>query len=956
MHTTYEKLYINALKQCVIDQTLEFFGSMRTAFERQEQYEDYIRATIYWARLKLLISQYSDVETELSRIGYEPWFRDVNPFIQARLMLIKAKTYYSLGKFREAYEETDNALKKAPPMSDSEIKKKDEDFFFCRAYMVKAKINWRLRDVYRAKLYMALSWIYYSKGRKLEGHYLPARLLCHYGQIHLHEGEVEQAYRFFKESKKAYNRLGYKRHFYLPETLSLYASCKLEWKEFENAKKAIHTADRQLDVEFPGMMNRNRAHLRNLYARTCIGAAEHTTDEEEASNNLYEAIQYLFEEIRIRKSLFDNKEHFTLARIYNDLSKICRKLGAFKKAIEEAECALRMNVPKYNRNLSDESLIDLVSEASSTHHLLVSFQRMAEAYWHRYLATEKDAHKLEGLEEAWHYIRVCQEVINKIRERYHANESKIIVGTYARKIFELGMEILLERQEKAGRNAKAQQKVRNDIFRLFCNSKSFILLQSLHPYSISSISGKSDRSGNYSPSDLRQLMEDINTSFESSFNKEIINERLIKEVLTASEEDVKYIRKEPTEQRKLELKDIYKALSQEVENGDIISYFLGKRGVYVMVIQGKGGLQFKRLLRGEKAIGELKNDIKELAALFNNFEEKDIKGTFEEFEWALVKDITQNPNWKLIHYSTLFYRKLFRECSLSKEIKRLYIIPDEDLFHLPFGYFSRPLKGNETSYSSLPYLALDYKISYHISTALLFENHERNKKKDKRARMLLTDEDSLQLLSIAGKAMSKGKLLGQYNAPNIIAVRSIDKILQINSNVGRLSQMSGEELKSEFVKYAKELKIFHFFGHSHRQGDELCLLLESHVGDSDKNVLMTQAEIQNLDLRNSRLILINACKGGYGRTGNGEAPVSLFQAFLKAGAVNIYYSLFRINQRVAREFTVSFIQALKNRNSNFIDALSETQRAHIREGGVNSHPVIWASPSFIGNQMEKLHQ
>lgn len=955
MHTnsSYEETYIQSLRLCTIQETMEGFDRERKAFFGLGNYEEYVKATIYWARLKLLFSDYESVHREVKSTPEQSWYKDIDAFTQARLKLIETKVYYALGEFQVAYEGAREALGIASMVvPEDKIPERDEDYFFCRAYLVKAKINWRRRDIYRAKLFMALSWIYYNKCRKVNGHYLPARLLCHYGQIYLKEDKANRAREYFLKSREFYERGGYQRHFYLPETLSLLGECSIKEKRYDEAEADVEEALKLLERHFKEVMNRNRAHLLHLLAKIRIGKAEQErssiTEKERLAQSATEPLK---DELRIRDALFGGKERATTARIHNALSKAHRLKGEYEMAVTEAKKALTKNIPAFSGRIEAYAPDRLADIAGSPYHILVSLKRMAEVYWERY-KSEKGPDRHSALESAWDHLRHCQTMINVIREKYYAHESKANVGAYARVIFELGMEILLERKARAAEQKKPLDSIHDDIFELFRNSKSFLLLQALHPYSISSISGRQDKTGEYSPESLRNLMAAINDCFSSGFEQQGLDEELIKEVIYASEKDIREdIKKEiqsesePGARTKPHLEDIYKALRKETEPGDIISYFLGQNGLYAMVIQGSRRLQFEKLLSGAREIERLKQDARDLAALFDQFVPGEVCNDFSRFSWK-AQDLTKDPNWRLVDYSQRLYRILFSK--LQIKASRLYIIPDEHLFNIPFGFLTRPLPKNQhvTKFSDLPYLALQYRISYHISTSLLYENHEREGREENRE----TGPGNYILYNIAGKSLKNGVLTGENNSQNLVAIRKAAQILGIRGNNPK--KTPGASLKDGLKKKAEYLLFLHFFGHSHDGGEPSLLIEEDKIKGT--KVIMTQAEIQHLNLRNSNLILINACRGGAGKTANGEAPVSIFKAFLKAGARNIYYSLFRIDQKAAKDFTCKFLTELTE-GKNFIDALSTAQRDFIRRGDEKSHPTMWASPSFIGNQMQELY-
>ncbi|MCG8331664.1 MAG: CHAT domain-containing protein [Chitinophagales bacterium] len=957
MHTTYEKIYIKSLQQCQIPPALSYFDHEQKSYLAQQDYDQHVKAIIYWARLKLLISEYDAVKNVLEHIFECDWFKlKVKPFTQARLKLIHGKLFYALGKYNAAHDKTQEALQQAQNnVTEEEIPFVEEDYFFCRAYMVNAKINWQLKDVYRAKLFMALSWAYYDKCNKIEGHYLPARLQCHYGQIYLQEENTEKALGFFENSEKRYKAEGYQKYFYRPETLSLFGECAIKKKEFQKAKKYILEGLSFLSDYFDKTMIRSHAHLKHLLAEVYVGLAEESNSDEQRLTYLKEASKYLRDEQSIREQLFANKEHATSARIHNFLSKVYCLKQKYDEALQEADKAIARNITEYKGSIDSYSFEEIIDQAGSAHRILVSLQRKTEVYWHRYKNRPND----NDLQLAWENIDICQQLINAIRGKFYAHDSKVNVWTYAREIFELGMEILLERKRRKAWSALMDKKLHDDIFVLFRNSKSFLLLQALHPYSMSSISGKQNKKGRYTPENLRKLMAQVNNCFTSNFQNKTFKETFILNVLESSKKDIEEEKITPSGFEQVNLQAVYNALNKEIEPGDIISYFLGDKGLYVMVIQGGNrNLQFEQLLLGKKAINELRSQIKKLAKLFNQFDRDDVKNEFPRTPTiAIGKELLQDPNICLLSYSQALYRLLWSKIKLSQGVSRLYIIPDEELFNVPFGFLTRPMKPFEyaSSFSELPYLALDYKISYHISTSLLYENHERKYIVEEESQPLSYEMSPtpFQLFSIAGKLFNKDVLIGNHTSHNLRAVLKIAQSLNVD-NYNDPQKGTGNDIKEQLKQVAPYLDFFHFFGHSHSDiNAESSLQIEEDISAPDNNILITQAEIQHLDLKNSRLVLINACKGGDGATGNGEAPVSIFQAFLKAGARNIYYSLFTIDQSAARSFSTLFVDALMDGKS-FIDAMHQTQIKLIKSGTKKSHPTIWASPSFIGNQMQVL--
>lgn len=945
MFDKYERKYVDALKQSKMSEGLSFFESERNSYLKKENFENYLIASVYFNRLQLLLSRYNVVKNDIKRIRNLEWYSTINPFLKARLLLIKAKLNYSNGNYRKAEQYTWQALKKVEKYSNTKkLLPFDSDYFFCRVHMVFAKIEWRRRDTYRAKLYMALSWHYYYKGPRFQDHYLPARLQCHFGQIYSQEGDIKKAEAFFDQSEELYRKNGYKEEFYLSETLSLKALCELSKKNHEQAKAHIDSALAFLGNVAPESMHRFRASLFQIMGKLYIAKFDdETTSSSQKRNYLDLASKYLTKDLKLRKQLFKNKKHNTIARIQNQISYIHTKNKEYDLAILEAKKALGANNAKINDFNDLDELNKVLNKVGSLFYYLESMKRISEAYLGKYKDGSYD-NKASDLRAAWRYVDKCQKIVNAIRKRYYGHESKVNVGSYGREVFELAMEVLMEKKHIGKGDTKG---LNNTIFEVFKNSKSYVLHQTLHPFSVPSLIAKAPQSKKTSPEFLRRLMNKIEICFSSGFKQPKINATLIQYFLGfESKEDKLNSLNHPT------LTDVRSELNRDGEPGAIVSYFLGKKGLYAIIINGKIGFDFQCLIFGAEKIRTLKQEIHELVALFDTFPRKLVNK-------PIIDSITGDPiqkNLELLNYSQSLYQSLIKPLHLTSETERLYIIPDEELFMVPFCFLSSPVPGPKpVNFSELKYVSLIHKISYHISTYLLYKNHVRNKVSLERSAFeKVTELENSLLFNLPGRIVERGVIDLIFNTRNFLAVRTINGLLRdLESSIDFSSQeVKASNLKLELQRNSEKVCILHFFGHSYHE-DENHLLLEENRDTGEKTII-TQGEIQSLNLKKSKLILINACTAGQGALGKGEAPVSIFQAFLKAGAKNVFYSLFGINQKDAKEFTTQFISRLKKEEGNsFIDALTHTKRSFI-DNIETSHPTAWASPSFIGNQMETL--
>lgn len=940
MHPDYESLYIQLLRQCRVLEAKDRFQREMAAWRREKNYECLIRAAIYWARIQLLLSEYPEAEQKIEQLQGEAWYNSMPPFLRARLALIRAKLHYTDGAWQQSEQLTLQALRTA--RQSPERQAEDEDYFYCRAYLILAKIHWRRRDILRAKLYMGHSWNAYCDNRQLPGHYLKARLLSHFGQIALKGISFQQTEHFFEHSRIEYQRQDYLDHFYLPETLKLHAESLIENQQFEVAREKLKQAMWMVERNFPNNMNRHKAHLFHLVGRSYLDEAECHGP----SPDKLKLAQVAFnKELKLRMWLFRGRPHVTIIKARNYLSRVCTLRHDFISALQQAGDALRTNLP--NQGLPASSappkLKDL-KKAKSTNEALRSLYFKAFAFWKRCLFSPTQHQK--DATAAWNWVLKAQQAIFQVRDEHFDLQSKMTIGLLSRDIYELGLEILWEAKEQA--IELPQEAIADRVFDFFYYSKSSLLLESLP--------ATAPRPPNVPGRPLSALVRKIENCYESGLLARLDEEAADIEG-QLQEQPAPNARIEapgrPENGRRIRLKDIEEELGSEKENGTIISYFMGRRGLFAIVISGRNALSFHRLAEGRKAVQALKQETEQLSKLFTEFRMEDVSAAVVPAPANLLGMIN-NPNVILLRHAFQLYRKLIAPLQLP-EAERIYLIPDGELFNVPFPFLCEEPNRWPADFSGFPYLATRYKITYHISTSMLYHNHRREMEAGRFLPLSPSALRELHLFSIPGQEINpNGVVDGKFNAPNENAVDDSAEVLNINGQ--RHRKATGKAAKRLLREHLPgKPHIFHFFGHSYsRQKHQLTpgLLLLENLKEHSREVL-PQEEIQELDFQDNVLVLLNACRGGQGQLQSGEAPVSIVQSFLKARAKNIYYALFKIEQGAAAEFTEAYLKKLA-RGYTFVDALTETQRTFIKSGGRKSHPTVWASPSFIGNQMQRI--
>jgi CHAT domain-containing protein/tetratricopeptide (TPR) repeat protein len=137
--------------------------------------------------------------------------------------------------------------------------------------------------------------------------------------------------------------------------------------------------------------------------------------------------------------------------------------------------------------------------------------------------------------------------------------------------------------------------------------------------------------------------------------------------------------------------------------------------------------------------------------------------------------------------------------------------------------------------------------------------------------------------------------------------------------------------------------IVHFAGHAVVASDDprrSSLLLSGGELSSD--------ELEHLDLRGVRLVVLAACETSPSRAGRTGALGGLSQSMLRAGARGVVGSLWRVDDEATRDLMVHFHQAFRARG-NAAEALRDAQLALLASSNAHSRsPAAWAAFVYVG--------
>jgi CHAT domain-containing protein len=116
-------------------------------------------------------------------------------------------------------------------------------------------------------------------------------------------------------------------------------------------------------------------------------------------------------------------------------------------------------------------------------------------------------------------------------------------------------------------------------------------------------------------------------------------------------------------------------------------------------------------------------------------------------------------------------------------------------------------------------------------------------------------------------------------------------------------------------------------------------------GKHDDGIL-TAAEVAQMDLHGTQLVVLSACETGVGEVQNGEGVYGLRRALMLAGAQTQVTSLWKVPDAATKDLMVEYYQRLI-RGDGRSAALREAQRKMIKSK-TRAHPYYWAAFVLIG--------
>ncbi|GAA6768104.1 hypothetical protein AAFH68_40560 [Flavobacterium sp. CGRL1] len=252
--------------------------------------------------------------------------------------------------------------------------------------------------------------------------------------------------------------------------------------------------------------------------------------------------------------------------------------------------------------------------------------------------------------------------------------------------------------------------------------------------------------------------------------------------------------------------------------------------------------------------------------------------------------------------------------------KNLVIVPDGILNFLPFEALITQ-ESNTTNFAKMHYLLNDFRIAYTTSANIYLNTKPVSKSKKTVLGVFPVFEGTSFELSYSKKELEsiRRNFKGKYLE---------------NSNAGF----------ADFKNNASNYSILHLSTHA-SSGD---IETPASIKFYDQEILYL--ELYNLHI-NPDLVVLSACETGIGKLYKAEGAMSIARGFQFAGAQNLLFSLWKVNDFTTSVFMSDFYKNVKN-DVSYFEANTNAKREYLNDKSIpnaKKSPYYWSSFVYYGS-------
>ena len=422
-----------------------------------------------------------------------------------------------------------------------------------------------------------------------------------------------------------------------------------------------------------------------------------------------QALEYFQKAININLKIF-GEAHPNVALTYQNIGLLYQKQGNFKKALayyQEAIMALitDFELENIDKNLKLEKINDALQLLKS---LKLKAQTLQEYY-------NQQSHDIEDLHLSISTYHLATQLIDTIKNSYKNEKTKLSFAEKTSEVYKGAIQTTLQLYTLTKEDSLLQR-----VFTYSEKNKSSVLSEVLQESQAKSFAGIPDTLLEYER-DLKidlihydaqiQKMElskePYDTALLDTFRNYFFDlNRQYEKLIQSFETDYPKYYQLKYDFKTLSAKEVQKKLST---GQALIEYFMGDSSLFIFAITPTDYTVHEVPLDSvfKTQLDFLLHKINDKTVLNDQGYGADFYAQYTQAAYDL-------------------YRKLLYPVLHNKhDIEELIIIPDGVLSLLPFDILlqEKPPPGSKANYRALPYLIRDYRIRYHYSAKLLFEEN-----------------------------------------------------------------------------------------------------------------------------------------------------------------------------------------------------------------------------------------
>lgn len=583
-------------------------------------------------------------------------------------------------------------------------------------------------------------------------------------------------------------------------------------------------------------------------------------------------------------------KHFLTAQSYNALAELQKVQRKYDKALEYFTEGLNSSIKSNEGNFfgsPDVKLYDIIS----VKEFFVSLNGKAEML----LELAKKDSTINSLLYAKQLLAFCIPLLSNIQKHYEIDDSKLKLREFSDKTMNLGIEICYELYKLTN-----DKKYAAEAF-LFSETKRSSVLNESKMKRAAMLELDVPDSIKYSELTLKLKLNSLFISSEENQvnekdNKTSTRENLIISTVNDYDSLLSNIKQNyPKYASLVSAENILQLeeLKTKISNQEIlVEYTITQENIFIFCITHES----------------------------TYFIKKDKNSLFDKWNYEYRNSIKKIDRSVYYNSAKALYKELI--IPIEKELlkkRKLTIIPCSELASLPFDAL--------ISQKGIPLLQLS-AIQYCSSSHYFGED------------------------SMAAQIKYPYYFIGiapSYNNLNDFApLKNEEEIIEISKVITNCKYqdsliIGGNASKEKFFSIIGRSQILHIAAHSYADlmNEGLSgIVFGSDQNDGKENIL-TGSEIIASEITND-LVVLSSCEGGHGKKANGEGVLSLARNFIKAGANNLLVALWKVPDKQTKIFMTEFYKQLIKDN-NYVDALSRTKRAIIKESKQYAFPNTWAA-------------